>query len=72
MVLVFPRCASKSGVCLDGASSSHAHGCHDYQMWGQRVFLHVRIPTMWGLQLVKCIAVAKAAGNTFVPFISFP
>lgn len=38
--------------------------------WGvRRVFLHVGIPTMWGLRLVECFAVPKAAGNTFDPFI---
>lgn len=38
--------------------------------WGvRRVFLHVGIPTMWGLHLVECFAVPKAAGNTFDPFI---
>jgi len=38
----------------------------------RRVCLHVGIPTVWGLHPVKCIAIAKAAGNTFVPFTSSP
>lgn len=38
----------------------------------RRGFLRVGIPTSWALHLEKCFAIAKAAGSTFVSFISFP
>lgn len=73
MVLVFLHRASKFGAYLDGASSACARGCHDCKMRGQRRdFLHVRILAMWGLHLVMRFAIAKAASNIFVHFISFP
>lgn len=72
MVLVFPRRASKSALYLDSASSSQTHGSHDCKMWGQESFSARRNTNHVGLHLVKCFAIAMAAGNTFVPFISFP
>lgn len=50
-------------------SSSCTPGRHDCRVWGLESILRVGIPAKRGLHLVKYFAVAKAASNTFGPFI---
>ena len=72
MVLVFPHCASKSGVYLDGASSSHTHGCHDCKMWGQESFSACRNTNHVGFAPSEVVCYCKGSWQYFCPFYFFP
>lgn len=72
MVLVFPRCASKSGVYLGGASSSHACGCHDCRMRAQERFSACWNTNLMGFAPREVFCYCKGSWQYYCQFYFFP